>query len=109
MSAALLGASLHAVVRANAVGAGYRCGEVLAKASHLLYETTTAERYATVFYGVYDPAARILTYANAGHYPPMLVRQGTSIRLDSITAPAGMLPVLRSEEHTSELQSLRHL
>ena len=103
MSAALLGASLHAVVRANAVGAGDRCGEVLAKASHLLYETTTAERYATVFYGVYDPAARILTYANAGHYPPMLVRQGTSIRLDSITAPAGMLPVLPALQDSVKL------
>jgi hypothetical protein len=55
MSAALLGASLHAAVRANAVGAGDCCGEVLAKANALLFETTTAERYATVFYGVYDP------------------------------------------------------
>ena len=103
MSAALLGASLHAVVRANAVSAGDRCGEVLAKASHLLYETTTAERYATVFYGVYDPAARLLTYANAGHYPPMLVRQGTSIRLDSITPPAGMLPVLPALQDSVKL------
>ena len=103
MSAALLGASLHAVVRANAVSAGDRCGEVLAKASHLLYETTTAERYATVFYGVYDPAARLLTYANAGHYPPMLVRQGTAIRLDSITPPAGMLPVLPALQDSVKL------
>jgi len=43
MSAAILGAALHSAVRANACGAGDRCGEVLAKASHLLYETTTAE------------------------------------------------------------------
>ena len=49
-----------AVVRANAVSAGDHCGEVLAKASRLLYETTTAERYTTVFYGVYDPEGRIL-------------------------------------------------
>jgi len=103
MPAALLGASLHAVVRANAVSAGDRCGEVLAKASHLLYETTTAERYATVFYGVYDPAGRTLTYANAGHYPPMLVRQGSAIRLDSITAPVGMLPVLPAVQDSVKL------
>jgi phosphoserine phosphatase RsbU/P len=103
MSAALLGASLHAAVRANAVSAGDRCGEVLAKASHLLYETTTAERFATVFYGVYDPAARILTYANAGHYPPMLVRDGTCTRLDSLTPPAGMLPVLPALQNSVKL------
>jgi sigma-B regulation protein RsbU (phosphoserine phosphatase) len=103
MSAALLGASLHAAVRANAVSAGDRCGEVLAKASHLLFETTTAERYATVFYGVYDPATRILTYANAGHCPPMLVRGGACIRLESITPPAGMMAVLPALQHNVEL------
>jgi serine phosphatase RsbU (regulator of sigma subunit) len=103
MSAALLGASLHAVVRANAPGAGSRCGEVLAKASHLLFETTTAERFATVFYGVYEPVTGFLTYANAGHCPPMLVRDGACIRLDSITPPAGMLPVLPALQHSVEL------
>src|ERR1700734_1936574 len=103
MSAALLGASLHAAVRANAPGEGSRCGEVLAKASHLLFETTTPERYATVFYGVYDPATRILTYANAGHCPPMLVRQGNCLRLESLTLPAGMLSDLPPLQKSVEL------
>jgi sigma-B regulation protein RsbU (phosphoserine phosphatase) len=103
MSAALVGASLHAAVRANAVSAGDRCGEVLAKASHLLFETTAAERFATVFYGVYDPVTRILTYANAGHCPPMLVRDGMCIRLESITPPAGIMPVLPALQHCVEL------
>jgi sigma-B regulation protein RsbU (phosphoserine phosphatase) len=105
MSAALLGASLHAAVRANAPAMGVRCGEVLSKANALLFDTTTAERYATVFYGVYDPASRMLTYANAGHCPPLLVRQGTCIRLDSITAPAGLLPVMPTLESKIELAS----
>jgi sigma-B regulation protein RsbU (phosphoserine phosphatase) len=105
MSAALLGASLHAAVRTNAPGAGVRCGEVLAKANVRLYETTTADRFATVFYGVYEPATRILTYANAGHCPPMLVRQGACIRLESLTPPAGMLPVLPALQGSIELAS----
>jgi serine phosphatase RsbU (regulator of sigma subunit) len=110
MSAALLGASLHAAVRANAAGAGDRCGEVLAKANTLLFETSTAERFATVFYGVYDAAARILTYANAGHCPPMLVRRNeqcnaTCIRLESMTAPAGMLPVMPALQQSVALAS----
>jgi sigma-B regulation protein RsbU (phosphoserine phosphatase) len=105
MSAALLRASLHAAVRANAPSAGVRCGEVLAQANALLSETTTAERYATVFYGAYDPASRMLTYANAGHCPPMLLRHGTCIRLDSITAPAGMLPVLPALQNSIQLVS----
>ncbi len=94
MPAALLGASLHAVVRADAVSAGDHCGEVLAKANSMLFETTTAERFATVFYGVYDARSRILNYANAGHCPPILVRQGTASRLDSITQPVGMVRIL---------------
>jgi sigma-B regulation protein RsbU (phosphoserine phosphatase) len=110
MSAALLGASLHAVVRANAVSAGDHCGEVLAKSNALLFETTTAERFATVFYGVYDPATRILAYANAGHCPPMLVRRGdqgkaTCIRLASLTLPVGMMPVLPPLQESVELAS----
>jgi phosphoserine phosphatase RsbU/P len=103
MSAALLGASLHAAVRANAMSAGDRCGEVLQKANGLLFETTTADRFATVFYGVYDPAARILTYASAGHYPPILVRKGASIRLESLTLPAGMLPDLPALQKSVKL------
>jgi sigma-B regulation protein RsbU (phosphoserine phosphatase) len=73
---------------------------VLARASHLLFETTAAERYATVFYGVYDPAARILTYANAGHCAPMLVRGSDCIRLDSLTAPVGMMHGLPAEQRS---------
>ena len=103
MSAALVGASLQAAIRGNATSAGDRCGEVLAKASRVLYETTTAERYATVFYGVYDPAARSLTYANAGHCAAMLVRGQECIRLDSLTAPVGMLPVLPAMQRSVDL------
>src|ERR1035441_331208 len=106
MSAALLGASLHAAIRSSVrANAPVMPGEMLAKASHLLYETTTAERFATVFYGVYDPATRMLTYANAGHCPPMLVRNGTCIRLETLTPPAGMLPDLPALQESVHLES----
>ena len=94
MSAALLGASLQAAVRGSAGDSGLDCGQVLAKANRLLFETTTPERFATVFYGVYDAATRMLVYANAGHYPPMLLRSNSCLRLGSITPPVGMFPEL---------------
>jgi serine phosphatase RsbU (regulator of sigma subunit) len=75
MPAALLGASLHAAIRAFAPAAGTACGEVMTRVNHLLFQTTAPERFATVFYGVYDAATRTLTYASAGHYPPLLVRK----------------------------------
>jgi sigma-B regulation protein RsbU (phosphoserine phosphatase) len=104
MAAALVGASLHAAIRGNA-SANSGCGQVLAKASQVLYETTTAERFATAFYGEYDSASRILTYANAGHCAPMLVRGKDCIRLDSLTPPAGMLPVLPAVQRSADLVS----
>jgi len=66
MPAALLGASLHAAIRAFAPAAGLKCGEVMSEVNHLLFQTTAPERFATVFYCVYDPASGTLTYANAG-------------------------------------------
>jgi sigma-B regulation protein RsbU (phosphoserine phosphatase) len=105
MPAALLGASLHAAVRSHSANSSAGCGEVLARASRLLYETTALSRYATVFYGVYDPATRRLDYANAGHCPPMLVRGKECIRLDSLTPPAGLLPVLPAMQESVELMA----
>ena len=96
----MLGASLHAAVRAHAPAAGERCGELIAKISGVLFETTTLERFATVFHAVYDASTRMLTYANAGHSPPMLIRQCVCTRLDSLTAPVGMLPALPAAQNS---------
>ena len=103
MSAALLGASLHAAVRTNVRSGEGGCGNVLAKANRLLFETTAPERFATIFYAVYDAASRKLTYANAGHCPPVLVRQEACIRLESLTPPLGMLPALEDIEREVQL------
>src|SRR5262249_37541588 len=66
MPAALLAASLHAAVRAYGSTADRNAGEVLANVNRLLFETTSTDRFVTIFYGVYDPASQTLTWANAG-------------------------------------------
>jgi sigma-B regulation protein RsbU (phosphoserine phosphatase) len=73
--------------------------------NRLLFETTTAERYATVFYGVYDRVTGTLSYANAGHYPPLLVRGKLVMRLDSLTAPVGMFADLPPADSQVRLRS----
>jgi phosphoserine phosphatase RsbU/P len=103
MSAALLGASLHAAVRTSVRSGEAGCSRVLSKANRLLFETTAPERFATVFYAVYDHGTRKLTYANAGHCPPILVRQQTCIRVESLTPPLGMLPALEEIEREVQL------
>jgi serine phosphatase RsbU (regulator of sigma subunit) len=51
------------------------------------------DRYATVFYGVLDRAARTLRYVNAGHNPPIVLRDDGSVHwLEPSGAPVGMFP-----------------
>jgi sigma-B regulation protein RsbU (phosphoserine phosphatase) len=99
--AALLMASIHASIRTRAPLFQNRCGELLSHLNTLLYESTDPGMFATVFYGVYDESSRVLTYANAGHEPPLLLRAAESdcVRLDSHTTPAGLcqsIPALQS-------------
>jgi sigma-B regulation protein RsbU (phosphoserine phosphatase) len=104
MGAALLGASLHGALRAFAPLAPSRPGELLKRINRLLFQTTTPERYATVFYGIFDPATRSLIYANAGHCPPWLIREGAYQRLESLTPPLGMFAELDSLEVGVQLE-----
>lgn len=51
--------------------------------------------FVTAFYGVYDPARRVLTYARAGHNPPRLKRcsDGSLLALDAAGGlPLGIVP-----------------
>jgi sigma-B regulation protein RsbU (phosphoserine phosphatase) len=58
-------------------------GLVLALLNQQLYRTTPAQKYATLFLGFYDQQSRQLTYSNAGHLPPFVIRgDGSVARLD---------------------------
>lgn len=53
----------------------------------------STEMYLTVFYGVLDPAARVLRYANAGHqHAFQFPAEGPPRRLDSTAPPLGLGP-----------------
>jgi sigma-B regulation protein RsbU (phosphoserine phosphatase) len=105
--AALLMASVHGSIRTHVPRLGGCCGEVLAQLNGSLYEATDAGMFATVFYAVYDESSRVLTYANAGHEPPVLLRSATGDtaceRLDSKTPPVGMLPTLPALQTSLQL------
>jgi phosphoserine phosphatase RsbU/P len=74
IAAALTMASLQASLRAEAMRAGNDVAGLITRVNRMLYDASTEDRYATLFYGQYDPAARRLTYVNAGHCPPILLR-----------------------------------
>jgi len=52
--------------------------------NQLIYEASPSDRFATFFYGVFNPHDRAFDYVNAAHDAPMLFRSasGDIIRLD---------------------------
>jgi phosphoserine phosphatase RsbU/P len=102
ISAALLMATIHSAVRAYSlegtpslrepVGAGasllpptsnggeLSSGAMLSQLNHQLYQSTPAEKYATLFLGLYDGLQRKLTYSNGGHLPPIILGEDGSVR-----------------------------
>jgi phosphoserine phosphatase RsbU/P len=48
-------------------------GEVLTKLNHLMADDFPAGKFVTMVYAVLDPAARTVTFANAGHLRPLLM------------------------------------
>jgi sigma-B regulation protein RsbU (phosphoserine phosphatase) len=92
ISAALLMASLRASLRS---AAQLQAGDLAALMGHvnrLVYESSTANRYATFFYAEFDPRTRRLSYVNAGHNPPLVLRGEEKIALDATGTVIGLLP-----------------
>jgi sigma-B regulation protein RsbU (phosphoserine phosphatase) len=74
IAAALTMASLQASLRADAMRAGDDIAGLITRVNAMLFDASTEDRYATLFYAQYDPATRLLSYVNAGHCPPILLR-----------------------------------
>ena len=92
MPAALLMSNLQATVKAYATvepSPKDLCGKV----NRAVCKSITADKFITFFYAVLDSAGRRLTYTNAGHNAPLLVRQdGACLRLDAGGAVLGVFP-----------------
>ena len=71
-AAALLMAAARGILRSLAEA---QCspGEVLTKLNQLLVGDLPPARFITMIYAVLDPTTRTLTFANAGHLPPLVV------------------------------------
>lgn len=72
LPAALLMANLQAAVRSQAM-AGTSLTSCLERANSLLFRNTSAEKFATLFFGCLDAASPVLHYCNAGHNHPFLI------------------------------------
>ncbi len=94
--AALVMAALRAYLRGATVQHQADPRALVTMTNDLLYESVPTGRFATLFYGVYDPASRTLEYVNAGHLPPMLIRNDNGARrlqrLETGGVATGLMP-----------------
>lgn len=94
IGAALLMASLEASLRALA-SLGSDLAELITRVNRVIYESSSANRYATLFYAEYNPRAYQLSYVNAGHNPPVILRKSAAnqvFRLETGGPVVGLLP-----------------
>jgi phosphoserine phosphatase RsbU/P len=95
VGAALMMACLEASLRALA-SVVRDPAELIARVNDLVCQASAANRYATLFYAEYDPVTRCLTYVNAGHSPPVVLRNGGSacevLRLETGGPVMGLFP-----------------
>jgi phosphoserine phosphatase RsbU/P len=92
ISAALLMASLRASLRGVTLDSPRDFAKLMHKVNKLVYEASASNRYATFFFAAFDPRTRRLECVNAGHNPPVLLRNGTVIRLEADGPVVGLLP-----------------
>jgi sigma-B regulation protein RsbU (phosphoserine phosphatase) len=114
MFAGLLMASLQARIQSIAPRHGRELDELVCEANRLMHSSTDINRYATFFYGVFDNATRELTYVNAGHLPPIVLRpRGAGatdrptyevLRLESNGTVIGLLPEACYRQSTMSLR-----
>ena len=135
ISAALLMATVHAFVRAYSLepemalmpaSLGYGSQEdprmyyrgdgstesqvapamLMTTLNYQLYRSTPAAKYATMFLGLYDAKARVLTYCNAGHLPPIILRaNGEVFRLAVNGTVVGLFDGVSYDESTLVMQT----
>jgi sigma-B regulation protein RsbU (phosphoserine phosphatase) len=133
ISAALLMATIHSAVRAYSIegipalrqaqavlagnlapadygrrmpGAEVSPANLISLLNHQLYQSTPAEKYATLFLAMYDGSERRLHYSNAGHLPPLVLgeRAGAIRRLQEGGTVVGLFEDVSYEEGSIQLR-----
>ena len=119
ISAALLMASIQSIMRTQLSAAApvvatmpnggqrnvYSTSNMVAQLNRQLYLNTSPEKYATFLFGIYDEHERKLTYTNAGHLPPILIRGGEAQQLEVTGTVVGAFPMYPYEEQALILES----
>jgi phosphoserine phosphatase RsbU/P len=113
ISAALLMSSLQATLRSNVLNFWHQNGlsgeralaQIVEKLNFQIHSYTSANKFASFFYAVYDDAQQTLTYCNAGHNPPLHFSGESFQRLCTGGTVVGIFADSQYEQETIHLQA----
>jgi sigma-B regulation protein RsbU (phosphoserine phosphatase) len=116
ISAALLMANLQATLRSNVLARGAHkfsdnhgengnVAAVVKTVNQQIYNFTSANKFASFFYAVYDDSKSSLTYCNAGHNPPLFFNAQGFRRLSAGGTVVGIFPDAEFDQETIQLHS----
>jgi len=104
VSAALLMANLQASLRAWS-SVETDLAKLIERLNDIIFSNTNGDRFVTLFLGLYHSGTKELTYINAGHNPPLLLRDGEVKFLEDGTTIIGAFDTLPSIKVAKELLS----
>ena len=105
LPASLLMANVQATLRSQSMiqTSAKSCVE---RSNTFLYQSTSAEKFVTLFYGILDFKTHTLLFSNAGHdHPFLLHNEQEPIRLKTGGIMLGMMETFPFEEETVQLES----
>jgi phosphoserine phosphatase RsbU/P len=110
ISAALLMATIQSTMRTQlspANGGGpphFSTAKLVGTLNRQLFATTSAEKYATFFFALFNEETNALTYTNAGHLPPLLLRGNNVELLNPTGTIVGAFAHAKYEERTLQME-----
>jgi len=105
LAAALLMSSLQAALK-PLIAQRLAPSELCQRLNRILCDLMPTGKFISFFYGVLDSKENRLTYCNAGHNPPLVVRaDGGSMELDAAGAVLGQFPAWGYEQSELRLEA----
>jgi sigma-B regulation protein RsbU (phosphoserine phosphatase) len=106
ISAALLMASIQSSLRTQlGHGEEQSTAAIVGRLNRHLCASTSPEKYATLCLGLYNEGTGALTYCNAGHLPPVLIRAGQAQRFEVNGTVVGAFANVEYEQSSVYLES----
>jgi sigma-B regulation protein RsbU (phosphoserine phosphatase) len=111
ISSALVMASAHSTIRTllghlrGADDLAAAVVDIVTETNRQLFAGTAPELFTTLFFGVYSNLNGELVYVNAGHLPPLLIRNGQRIPLEVTGLVIGAFPGMKYESRSIRFET----